>query len=324
MAHLRGPVLAAACLFVVGLLIGLPADARPVSVGSAPAFGPSSTHLKHVVIIMMENHAFDNFFGTYCPVKGPYCKTPVRGEPAKLCVPINPARPSGPCVNPYSLGVAGMYTHDLTHDWNSTHKAINNGAMNGFYYAESSKDLPFGYFNGSTIPLEWDLAEEYGLGDNFFSSTTSYSLPNHWFLVAGQTPVNSENLSYPGNGHQTPTYRHAYLNSSNTTRSVEDLLNASPSVSWRYYDWALPAYTTSISGGWGNLGAYNYWNPLAGAAESYTPAHSKHFVNRTSFFADAAAGSLPDISWLIPGAAFSDHPQLGNLSTGEAFLSQAV
>jgi phospholipase C len=305
------------------MVVPTTATASPRGV-PASAFGPSSTHINHVVIIMMENHAFDNFFGTYCPTTGKYCSTAVNGEPAGLCVPKKPSDPALGCVKPYYLGVSGMFTHDLAHTWNSTHAAINNGMMNGFYAAENSGNLPFGHFGGYAIPTEWDLAEEYGLGEYFFSSVASYSLPNHWYLVADEAPPQSINLSTPGNGEAKPTYKHAYLNSANSTETVEDLLNATPSVSWKYYDWSLPKYGKSIAGGWGEIGAYNYWNPLAAKAQSYTSGFDQHFVNRTSFFSDASNGTLPDISWVIPGAKFSDHPQLGNLSDGEAFVANVI
>jgi len=300
------------------------ANATSVPGGFASRFTPASTHIDHVVILMMENHAFDNYFGTYCPTTGAYCSSAVTGEPAGLCVPKDPTNASRGCVKPYYLGVSGFYTHDLAHTWNSTHSSINGGAMNGFYAAENSGNLPFGTFGGHALPIDWDIAEEYGLGDYFFSSVASYSLPNHWYLVASKAPANSVNLSTPTNGHQSSAYKHTYLNQANNTRTVEDLLNATPSVSWKYYDWSLPTYHKSIAGGWGEIGAYNYWNPLAASAQSYTSTFDSHFVNRTGFFGDAANGTLPDISWVIPGATFSDHPQLGNMSAGQSFIANVV
>ncbi len=309
----------------LAVLVVIPSSAAEVApMVEASRFTPASTHIDHVVIIMMENHAFDNYFGTYCPARSAYCMSPVNGEPAGLCVPKNPSNPALGCVKPYYLGISGMYTHDLAHTWNSTHEAINGGAMNGFYQAEASGNLPFGHFGGGAIPIYWDLAEEYGLGDYFFSSVASYSLPNHWYLVADKPPANGVNLSTPTNGHQTAAYKHTYLNQANNTRTVEDLLNASPSVTWKYYDWALPTYGHSIAGGWGEIGAYNYWNPLAADHLSYTSSFDQHFVNRTDFFSDAANGTLPDISWVIPADTFSDHPQLGNISAGESFVANLV
>ncbi|MGA7862332.1 MAG: alkaline phosphatase family protein, partial [Thermoplasmata archaeon] len=447
----------------------------------APAWGPADVPIDHVVILMMENHAFDNYFGTYCPAVGPYCTAAVNGEPPGLCVPDVPqggepgltspvideavsaseesdvfeshevsstavvnetflgpralteAEPTsnatavtGPtfaisenitgaglkdtdvvdvtafpkgsmflqsitvnwggtvvtydyigqqgtgvltayvthtfaaggnysisatataidgsthysasvpaqetrlvgsavaCTQPYELGVDEMFHNDLPHNYPNTVGSIDGGAMDGFYQYEYATTGPFGYYNSSTIPIYWDLAEEYSLGDYFFSSAQSYSLPNHWFLVAGSAPPNSIVQNAPD--RNTTSYKHAYLNQSNATETVEDLLNATPSVSWKYYDWTLPAYQAAISGGWGVAAAdaYNYWNPLAAKAESYTAAYASHFVARDDIFTDAAAGTLPEISYVIPYPTFSDHAGQSNLSSGEAFIAQVV
>jgi|HubBroStandDraft_1064217.scaffolds.fasta_scaffold07538_3 phospholipase C len=314
----------AAVVLAIVVIVLIPVNIAAQPVNESKPFGPSSTHIDHIVIIMMENRAFDNFYGTYCTAAGPYCTAAVNGEPAGLCVPKNASNPALGCVKPYYLGVSGMTTHDMAHTWNSTHAAINGGAMNGFYGAEDSGNLPFGTFGAHSIPFYWDLAEEYGLGENFFSSVASYSLPNHWYLMAGAAPANSVNLSTPKNGHETTAYKDAYLNQANATPTVEDLLNKTPSVTWKYYDWSLGSYAKQISDGWGEIGPYNYWNPLAAKAESYSASFSSHFVNRTGFFYDAANGTLPDISWIIPGAPFSDHAGLGNLSDGEAFDAQVI
>ena len=46
------------------------------------------------------------------------------------------------------------------------------------------------YYDNKTIPYYWDLAKHYVLADNFYS-VLSYSLPNHWYAVAGQAPATS-------------------------------------------------------------------------------------------------------------------------------------
>lgn len=38
----------------------------------------------------------------------------------------------------------------------------------------------------------------------------------------------------------------------------------------------------------------------------------------------SAAGTLPEISYVIPYPTFSDHPQTSNISAGEAFIAQVV
>jgi phospholipase C len=292
---------------------------------SATVWTASDVPIQHIVILMMENHAFDNYFGSYCPTIGPFCASAVMGEPAGLCVPDVPgAAPGAGCTKPFELGPSNMSPEDLAHDYNSTVRSIDGGKMDGFYEYEYAATRPFGYYNSSTIPIYWDLAEEYGLGDNFFSSAISYSLPNHWYLVSGQAPPNSVNQS--AIGRNTSAYKHAYLNQSNATMTVEDLLNLTPSVSWKYYDWSLPTYQVAINAGWTTKGgsAYDYWSPLAAKAESYTQWYANHFVSRDAIFGDAANGSLPDISYVIPYPTFSDHPGTSNISSGESFVAQVV
>jgi phospholipase C len=306
---------------VAGLLLLGPAYTSASSAPPIPAFGPLNTHINHVVIIMMENRAFDNYFGVYCPTTGAYCSSAVNGEHAGLCVPKNPSIPTAGCIRPYYLGIAGMHTHDLPHDYNNTVTSINHGAMNGFYFGEGATPLTFGHFGGRALSIYWDLAEEYALGENFFSSAISYSLPNHWYLLAGQAPPQTKYVQFT---QPTWGFKHAYLNASNRTQTVEDLLNRTPGVSWKYYDWTLPSYQTSIGGGWGNQDAYNYWSPLAAKHESYTHWYLSHFVSRSGIFSDAANGTLPNISWVIPQDTSSDHAQTSNISTGESYVAQTV
>jgi phospholipase C len=284
----------------------------------APGWGPQSIPIKHIVVLMMENHAFDSLFGTYCPSVGPNCPQAVNGIPSGTCVPKDPRNTSAGCVRPYSFTAANLSAPDMSHIYNATTESIDQGRMDGFYQAEDAGLEPFGNYNGSLVPIAWDLAQEYGLGDGFFSSALSYSLPNHWYLLAGQAPPVAINA-----GFTKTTFRHTYLNEANNTRTVQDLLNATPAVTWRYYDWALPSYQVAINNYPSEASAYNNWNPLAARAESYTSWYVSHFVPRSDFFNDSAAGNLPDVSWVIPDIPYSDHPP-ANLTLGETFIANVV
>jgi len=274
--------------------------------------------------VMMENHAYDNLFGTYCQVVGPHCPSVANGIPPGTCVPYDPHSAAAGCIVPYNFTKSQLQTPDPGHGWVETNTAIDGGRMDGWYAAEGQTLTPFGHYNGTTTPTYWDLAQRYALGDGFFSSALSYSLPNHWYLLAGQVPprggVNTTDLTGAG-----WSGRHAYLNSSNATRTVQDLLNNSPGTSWKYYDWSLPTYQRAINGvpGIFALSAYNYWNPFAARAESYSSWYVSHFVPRSQFFTDASYGDLPAVSWVIPDPSFSDHP-MANLSAGESFVASIV
>ena len=289
----------------------------------APTFSKLSqfdSKVSHIVFLLQENHAYDNFYGTYCQVSGKYCPSVGNGIPTGTCVPYYPTNLSRGCAKPFPFTAQGLTIPDLPHDWRSTHLAYNGGAMNNFYTAEANHNNTFGYYNATTIPVYWDLAEEYGLGDNFYSPAASYSLPNHWFAVAGAAP----NISYTVKTEVAGTSvkdLHTYLNQSNATPAIEDRLNHSK-VSWKYYDFALGNYTWSTVPA-PNSPAYSYWNPMAAREQSYTWGPRKHFVPRNDFFTDAKNGSLPNISWVIPTPPESDHPS-ENLSTGESWVASVV
>jgi phospholipase C len=279
-------------------------------------------YVDHVVIIFMENHPFDNYFGTYPGVDG---------IPNGTCVPYNPSNLSQGCATPFDFSEAqAAAPTEMPHGYAPTVEAIDGGRMDGFYLAEGKKVAPFGHYNGSTIPVYWDMAQEFGLGDDFFSSSLSYSLPNHWYLMAGQYPDSAALPKSPGYKSQntlaTVAEQHAYLNASNQTESVQDLLNATPNVGWKYYDWPLVNYSAAINrpvAANDNGSAYADWSPLAAKSESYSSWYSSHFVPRTEFFQDVNGPQFPNVSWVIPDANFSDHPP-ANLSLGEAFVSSCV
>lgn len=287
--------------------------------------------VNHVVFVVMENHAYDNLFGAYCLVASPVCPSPANGVPSGICEPI----PSGGCIAPYNLSASDeTITRPMLHDYNSSNGFFDGGKMDGFYAAQGGSKggavLGMGHYNVSTVPIYYDLAEHYSLSDDFFSSLLSYSLPNHWHIVAGASPsvvvtdgLGDKTGGYSGSLNQTVS---TYLSQANNTTSIEDLLAGHPKVSWDYYDYPLGNWPSAIAkakGGPGTRNAFDYWNPQAAKYESYTAPFLSHFPGQAAFFRAAAHGNLPDLSWVIPNFAESDHPP-ANVTTAESFVSSVV
>lgn len=204
--------------------------------------------------------------------------------------------------------------------------------MDGFMAAEKHPDT-MSYYDDRTIPYYWDLARHYVLADNFFSSVLSYSLPNHWYVVAGQAPPSS--MYYfihkaskgnattgllrsgaravnpaAGNNQDVDNIssdnatNYEYLKDANLTRTVADLL-VNSSVSWKYYDHPLDAtYGKAVESG----SAYDIWNPFASKGSSYTGDYYSHFVTRSEIFDDLKTDRFPQVSWVIPSFPISEHP----------------
>jgi phospholipase C len=293
----------------------------PIRSLSAP--DPSGFPIQHVVVLVQENHAFDNFFGTYCPVVGSYCPTAVNGIPNGTCVPYDPSNLSAGCARPYPFTTYAPLKRDMTHNWVTSHESYDNGKMDGFYAAEKDGIVPFGYFNGSLIPYYWDLAEEYGLGEDFFSGSLSYSLSNHWDLVSSTAPYAAEHYGQTSANYKPLSkVQKEYLDEANLTETVTDLL-ANSSVSWKYYDNPLAVNYTTALDNHGSSGPFGFWTPLSSRARSYSNGTIGNFAGRAAFFSDAANGTLPNISWVIPTMKESDHPPQ-SVAVGQKWVSSVI
>ncbi|MGD0636543.1 MAG: alkaline phosphatase family protein [Nitrososphaerales archaeon] len=177
------------------LLAGIGQKARqPRSIGRGPAEpGPSparaskmargpgvaghsgaapSSPVKNIVVVFQENHAFDNYFGTFPGAVGSlgknYCLPKTKG--AKSCVS--------------TFHDTNLTPVDMNHNWASAHADYDGGKMDGFVYSEGNQET-MGYYDSGDIPRYWKAAQQYVLCDSYFTSVMSESLPNHLSLVAG-------------------------------------------------------------------------------------------------------------------------------------------
>jgi phospholipase C len=146
------------------------ATGRPASASSPTA--ASSASISKIVVVLQENHTFDNYFGTYPGADG------TAGKTVRL-----PATPGGPT----SLGPTHSSTltpTDLNHNWAAAHTDYDGGMMDGFVYGEGSAGT-LAYFDRSDLPRYWAVADRYVLCDRYFTSAMTESAPNHLYLVAG-------------------------------------------------------------------------------------------------------------------------------------------
>src|SRR5664280_153523 len=110
-----------------------------------------SIPIKHVVIIVKENHTFDNYFGTFPGANG-----------TKM-----PAAPDPQVADP---------RHDHAAWLSAEAGAPSEGALREQY---GKKD----------IPAYWAYAQNYTLCDNYFTDVASQSEPNHLHLIAADSPI---------------------------------------------------------------------------------------------------------------------------------------
>ncbi len=187
---------------------------------------------------------------------------------------------------------------------------------------------------GRTLPNLWMYAKDYVLADQFFTSVKSYSQPNHWYMIAGDSPRVSllqgqeqeKSVCYDPATKQLTLVTCAYIDQAQQIRTMADMLNAH-GISWKYYDTPIPQGATlsaAIKGTCEGCNPWAYWNPLDAKNSSYTdPAYTKNIVARQQLFWDVGNGTLPQVSWVIPSSPISDHPP-ANITLGMWWITDIV
>lgn len=139
---------------------------------SSAAGGSARSPISKIVILLQENHTFDNYFGTYPAADGTLGKG--------LRLPISKGGP--PAVGPAHSPT--LTPTELNHNWNAAHADYDGGKMDGFVYTEGN-EATLAFFDRSDLPRYWAAADHYVLCDRYFTSAMTESAPNHLFLVAG-------------------------------------------------------------------------------------------------------------------------------------------
>ncbi len=261
--------------------------------------------IQHFVFIVMENHTFDNLFGTMPGTDGATQATLSTGAtyPLTECPDRMPD-------DPY-------------HDWTSTHVAWNWGAMNGFDLVNGDTAAD-GYpalcqYYQKDIPNFWSYATNYTLYDEFHTSILGPSFPNHLFgLAAWANNVSDNPVLIPSEyfydwgcddpatsivmqvTRDFPPGSRFYAESQSISPCMDfpalpDLLN-SAGLTWTYYS---PDEDTDGF----------EWNGLDAIAHiRYGSQWTTNVKETAQFETDAANGKLANVSWLVEPLEDSGHP----------------
>lgn len=251
--------------------------------------------INHLVVLMQEDHTFDNYFGTFPGADG---------IAAAKCQPTS--RVGGKCTLPHHF--SHPRSADPDHSSQSALVAYDNGKMDGFGSAQSALNLdpavPMGYWDGSDLPLYWNLAKDYVLADRFFSSAWGASQTNHLFWVAAQSAGSRGGI--PTQGFDVET--------------IFDRLQAA-GVSWKMYVQNYDPKQTFRSST--AHGPQVVWAPLLAFPRFLdSPTLFSRIVDLSQYYKDLEDGSLPAVSYIVPSGA-SEHPP-GNVTVGQEFGASLV
>jgi phospholipase C len=271
--------------------------------------------IKHIIIIFQENASFDEYFGTYPGAEG---FPMVNGRPS-VSVP-DPA--TGKMVSAYENTTDNVPV-DPPHGYADAIADINGGAMNGFLHNLQPGQTPdaMNYFTQAEIPNYWAYAKNFVLQDHMFTPVPGWSLPSHMYLVSGWSATSAD-PNNPMSSTDDPI-QPGTINRPNGNQELyawTDLtyLMHARGVSWNYF---TDPGNANIDGD--QEFAPGVWNPLPGFTDVHQDNQLDNITSSDNFFTDAAAGTLPNVSWVVPNARDSEHsPWL--VSDGQAWVTSLV
>jgi phospholipase C len=144
---------------------------------SLPEGTDTLPQIDHIVVVMQENHSFDNYLGMLG-----------RGDGLTL---DRHDRPENTNPNPGGGYVRSFHETDtlqaghVTQSWDASHLQYANGRNDGFIGPDSSSNWSMSYYTGEEIPFYYSLAGTFPLCDRYFCSVLAQTYPNRRFLLAG-------------------------------------------------------------------------------------------------------------------------------------------
>ncbi|HEX5298133.1 MAG TPA: alkaline phosphatase family protein [Streptosporangiaceae bacterium] len=255
--------------------------------------GGSLKDIEHIVILMQENRSFDHYFGTMPGVRG-------FADPAAVRLPDGspvfrqpyPDHAQG-YLAPFHLdtkATSAQATPGTDHSWPTQHQAWNNGAMDQWVLAKGP--FTMGYFTEADIPFHWALARAFTICDRYHCSVLGPTNPNRLYMWTGTIgPQGTGGGPVTDNTHAVGT---AILS---WTTYPERLERAG--ISWQVYQEEDNYDNNALA-----------WFKQFAAAPSSSPLWQRGMRKRPAgwFEADARAGRLPQVSWLVAPTAQSEHP----------------
>jgi phospholipase C len=156
---------------------------------------PTTTPIKHIVVIFQENRSFDQYFATYpyaanLPGETPFYArraTPrVNGLSSAGLLTANPNS-----SNPQRVSPSDAIVCSDSHDYTDEQNAFDRGLMDMFPEKTASSGCPLSqvvdYFDGNTVTALWNYAQQFAMSDNSFNTTFGPSSPGAVNLISGQT-----------------------------------------------------------------------------------------------------------------------------------------
>jgi phospholipase C len=303
-----------------GALVGLERVSHTKIIERALAAAPATTcnrlsDIEHVVIFMNENRSFDTYFGGYRGVRGfadrHGASVFAQSYPGAAGVPY------GGRLLPFHFDTAlpnnGECVNNISHAWGAQHRAWNGGAMDKFLEVHlqenGQRDGPntMGYYQRSDLPFYHALADAFTICDGYYCSLIGPTDPNRLYSMTATIDPGGK-----AGGPVLKTHvadRPQQLGTLSWTTYPEQLETGG--ISWKIYA------TPDGNAGDNILPYFKQYSNATLAAKAFGPSFPAEFQ------ADCAAGTLPQVSWVLGALVDTEHPPAA-VTYGEVVVAQVL
>jgi phospholipase C len=288
--------------------------------------------VKYLVVIVQENHTFDNHFGRYCTAatgSNPTCNT------GPACCEAGPAMdPSG--ASPKVLNDSTNGSWDPFHTRIAETEEMDDGGMDHYVTGGGifSNANNFSYADPTIIQPYWTLAGKYAIADRYFQSVIGASSANDMYLARSAWEFD-DNDDGPANaiGITCNTYP---MYSSYTHASLGDLL-VHAGVPWTFFAAGYDAMKTAVAAGSCPTPPADCPAAVNTYPCTYDPGDDpflhyptledipQFMADLDAFTADLSSGTLPAVSYIKGPGYKTEHPGTGDtLTAGVTFTTGLV
>jgi phospholipase C len=155
--------------------------------------------IDHIVVLMMENHSYDNYLGALRRPGADGFTFGPHGTPTNA----NPTADGGR-LTVFPMPNDCQLDGKPSQEWEASHEQYDGGTNQGFVTSPSGP-VAMGYWDRETIPFAWSLASTFPLADRWFCSLLGQTYPNRRYLTAATSAgmvddVVSQLATVPPNG----------------------------------------------------------------------------------------------------------------------------
>ncbi len=323
-------------IFGAAALASFPASIQKALAINAKVETGTIQDVKHVVILTQENRSFDNYFGT---LKG------VRGFGDRFTIPLSNGRKvwekydkNKNKVLPYHLDSKlgnAQRVSGTPHSWKDGQDAWDAGRMGN--WVEHKQPQSMGYYKQAELEYQFALANAFTICDAYHCAMHAGTNPNRKFIWTGTNGPTGANVAsvvneFDAMGASTVGY--------DWTTYPERLQQAG--VTWKVYQAMPDNFTDNPLAGFKQ---YRRANELSGQPVSHddlkSPAYDEKIDATQPLYKgiantmpdggflqalkdDIAQKKLPQVSWIVAPATYSEHPGPSSPVQGAWYIQELL